>query len=112
MLGYGADRDLKNSKGQTARDIAEKYGNTAMVELLDTHKPWVSGLTLKAARTMFARWAPMAAADVQGELSSFPSELQEVVIFIAPKAIKDKINANPGNENVLALENVKNDNNK
>jgi len=112
LLDYGADRDLKNNEGQTARDIAEKYGNTAMVKLLDTHKPWVFGLNLKAAHAMFTRWGTMAVADVQGEMSSLPAELQEAMTFIAPKAIKDKINGNLSNENVLAIENIKNDNNK
>jgi ankyrin repeat protein len=112
LLDHGANRDLKNNEGQTARDIAEKRGNASMVELLDTHNLWASGLKLKAAHAAFARWTVMEARDVQCELNSMPAELREIVTFIAPKAIKDKINGNSSNENLLTIQNVKNDNNQ
>ncbi len=100
LLAHGANRDLKNNAGQTARDIALECGNEEMVKLLDTYHPWGTEnsnecLKLRAAKAVLAECKKMIANETMNAdelkqlIQDMPDSIRGVMCFIAPKEVKD-----------------------
>jgi len=92
LLDHGANRDLKNKEGQTARECAMLRGREDIVELLDTHRPWGGAdLKLRAARALLVKCATLDVDGAKALINSIPEDLREAVVLIAPNVVKDKI---------------------